>query len=404
MSDVISASELGGAPAHYDAIVIGAGSIGTPAAMSLAEAGMRVLVLDERPSVGLGSNKSAVGGARATRSDPAKIRLNLRSNQILAAWKERCGDDIEWKRGGYMFPVYREQDEKTLNDLLAVERSLGLDIQWLDARSILEVAPDLYPVDLRGGAYSPDDGRCSPLLTLRAFYERAKRLGAEFHFDERVTGVKAVSGRVRGVTTDRTRYGADVVINAAGAWARSIAGLSGIDLPVLHDEHEAGITEPVAHFLDPLVVDIRPGPGSANCYFFQHKTGEVIFCVTPSPPRSSDGTRDDMRDDTRKNRAFLPTASRRLLALMPRLGALRVRQTWRRLHPRTPDGSPIVGWARELTGYLIAAGMCGHGFMLGPGLGELIARVALGSAGPDDADLLARMSPERPFEGQERLR
>lgn len=381
---------------HYDAIVIGAGSIGTPAAMSLAEAGMRVLVLDERRSVGQGSNKAAIGGVRATHSDPAKIRLNLRSIQILSEWKERHGDDIEWERGGYMFPAYREQDEKTLKDLLAIQQSFGLNIHWLDARSILEVVPDLHPVDLRGGTYSPDDGHCSPLLTLHAFYERAKRLGAEFHFGERVTGVDVAGGRVRGVTTDRRRYGADVVINAAGAWAGSVAGLSGIDLPVRPDEHEAGITEAVAHFLGPLVVDIRPGPGSANCYFFQHRTGQVIFCVTPSPPQWG--------DDTRDTSGFLPMVSRRLLALMPRLSALRVRRTWRGLYPMTPDGSPIVGWAREPAGYLIAAGMCGQGFMLGPGMGELIARVALGALAPGDAELLDRMSPQRPFAGEERLR
>ncbi len=88
---------------NYDVILIGAGSVGTPAAFSLAEAGVRTLVIDQRPSVGQGSNKAAIGGIRATHSDPAKIRLCLRSIEIFSTWKERYGDDIEWYKGGYLF-------------------------------------------------------------------------------------------------------------------------------------------------------------------------------------------------------------------------------------------------------------------------------------------------------------
>jgi sarcosine oxidase subunit beta len=383
-------------PPHYDVAVIGAGSVGTPAAAALAEAGARVLVVDGRRSVGQGSNKAAIGGARATHSDPAKIGINLRSLEILSTWQERHGDDIEWHRGGYVFVAYRDQEERALRDLLAVQRSQGLNIDWLDAPALREVVPDLAPRDLLGGTYSPEDGHCSPLLALHAFYERARRLGATFRFGERVTGVAAEGGRVRGIVTDRDRYGADVVINASGAWAREVAALSGIDVPVRPDAHEAGITEPVSHFLDPLVVDLRPGPGSSNCYFFQHRTGQVIFCITPSPPIWG--------DDTRETSAFLPMVARRLLAVMPRLEQLRVRRTWRGLYPMTPDGSPLVGWARELEGYLLAVGMCGQGFMLGPGLGELLARMVRGQLQPGDEEILSRMSPYREFAGQERLR
>lgn len=384
------------AAVHHDVVIIGAGSVGAPAAMALAEAGRKVLVVDARPSVGQGSNKAAIGGVRATHSDPAKIRLNLRSLEILSSWQERHGDDIEWHRGGYVFVAYREQEERALKDLLAVQRSYGLDIGWLDAPALLEVVPDLLRRDLRGGTFSPSDGHCSPLLALHAFYERARRLGATFHFNERVTAVEASGGRVRGVVTDRGRYGADVVINTAGAWAREVGALSGLDVPVRPDEHEAGITEPVAHFLDPLVVDIRPGPGSANAYFFQHRTGQVIFCLTPSPLQWG--------DDTRETSGFLPMAAQRLLAVMPRLASLRVRRTWRGLYPMTPDGSPLVGWSREPEGYLLAVGMCGQGFMLGPGLGELIARMVCGSLDAGDAEILERMSPYRAFAGQERLK
>jgi len=93
-----------------------------------------------------------------------------------------------------------------------------------------------------------------------------------------------------------------------------------------------------------------------------------------------------------------------MVDIMPRLRNLRVRRTWRGLYPMTPDGNPIVGWSRELDGYLLAAGMCGQGFMLGPGLGELLARMAGENLSEKDRQVLEHLSPYRQFIGQEKLK
>ena len=381
---------------HYETIIIGAGSVGTPAALALARAGVQTLVLDRKPSVGQGSSKTAIGGIRATHSDPAKIRLGLHSIEIFSTWQERYGDDIEWYEGGYSFVAYRPEEEKILQDLLVIQHELGLDIDWYDKESLLEIIPDLNPEGLRGGTFSPHDGNASPLLATHAFYRQAQRLGAEFRFNEQVTEIIVESGRVRGVRTDRGTYGADVVINAAGAWAREMAALVGLDVPVHPDSHEAAITEPVARFLDPMVVDIRSRPGSANFYFYQHYTGQIVFCITPSP--------SIWGFDTRETSAFLPMVSRRLVEVMPKLVNLRVRRTWRGLYPMTPDGLPLIGWAREVEGYLLAVGMCGQGFMLGPGVGELLARMVRDDLEAEDHAVLEDLSPYRDFVGQEMLK
>jgi sarcosine oxidase subunit beta len=383
-------------PKHYDAILIGAGSVGAPAAFSLAQAGVRTLVIDRMPSVGQGSNKTAIGGIRATHSDPAKIRLGLRSIEIFSNWKEQYGDEIEWYRGGYSFVAYCEREERILKELLEIQHSYGLNIHWLDKHALLEVIPDLNPQDLLGGTFSADDGNASPLLTIHAFYSQAQRLGAEFHFGETVTDIAVEAGRIRGVRTDRGTYGADVVINAAGPWARHVAQLIGLDVPVKPDSHEAAITEAVARFLDPMVVDIRPMPGSANFYFYQHFTGQIVFCITPSP--------SIWGFDTRETSEFLPMVSRRLVDVMPKLKNIRVRRTWRGLYPMTPDGFPIVGWSKDVEGYLFAVGMCGQGFMLGPGLGELLARMVQGDLEPEDQEVLSHLSPYREFADQEKLK
>jgi len=380
----------------YDAIVIGAGSVGTPAALSLARAGVRTLVLDSNASPGQGSNKHAIGGLRATHSDPAKIRICLRSLEIFGSWKELTGFDIEWRKGGYAFAAYHEAEERTLRGLLVAQKKFGLNIDWLDKARMLEVIPDLNRDGLIGGTFSPDDGHASPLLAGHAFYVQAKAAGAEFRFNENVIGLSLDGGRIRGVRTDKGEALAPVVINAAGARAAEVARFAGLDIPVRPDSHEGAVTEPVAPFLGPMVVDIHPIEGSANYYFYQHATGQVIFCITPGPSLWG--------FDTRETGSFLPLVARRMVQIMPRLRNLRVRRTWRGLYPMTPDGAPLVGRTNEVEGFLLAVGMCGQGFMIGPGLGELLARVVTGSLAPGDAEVLRVLSPYRKFEGMEKLK
>ena len=386
----------------YDIIIIGAGSVGTPAALSMAQAGLKVLVLDQFPSQGQGSNKAAIGGIRATHSDPAKIRLCLRTLEIVKSWQETHGHNLEWTTGGYSFVAYREQEEQTLKALLKIQQTYGLNIAWYDRDALLEIIPDLNRDGLIGGTFSPEDGHCSTLLAGHAYYDAAKKAGAEFRFNETVVEIlirEIVHGphrEITGVRTDKGTYHAPFVVNAAGAWAPEIGRLVGMNHPIFPDSHEAGITEPVAHFLNPMVVDIRPAPGSKNYYFFQLHSGQIVFCITPEPPIPG--------LDRRETSEFLPMVARRMVDLMPRLANIRVRRTWRGTYPMTPDGSPLVGWAREVSGYLMAIGMCGQGFMLGPGLGELLARMVTREITKDDQETLAILSPYRVFKGMEALK
>ncbi len=381
---------------HFDVIIIGAGSIGAPTAFFFAKAGFKVLVIDKLPSVGQGSSKRAIGGIRATHSDPAKIRLCLRSLEVFSTWKETYGDDIDWVKGGYTFVAYDEKEERILKDLALHQKAFGLNINWLNKDEFMEIVPDINPQGLLGGTYSPEDGSASPLLATHAFYRRAIELGAIFHFNETVQEVILQNGKVAAIRTNLGTYGSDVVINAAGPWAKEVAGIAQIEIPVNPDSHEAAITESVAPFLKPMVVDIRQRPGSSNFYFYQHSTGQIIFCITPSP--------NIWGFNVEATSEFLPMVAKRMLEVMPRLKNIRVRRTWRGLYPMTPDGFPIIGWDKNILGFLQAAGTCGQGFMLGPGVGELLVRFVNNSLTTEDHDILPYLSPERDFSGQELLK
>jgi sarcosine oxidase subunit beta len=354
--------------------------------------------VDKEASWGRGQNRAAIGGIRATFSDPAKIRICAESLAIASHFEEDHGIDIEWRRGGYLFVAYDEETEKAFRDLLGVQRASGLDIDWIGGERVAELAPGIGMRGLRGGTFSPGDGYASPLKTAVAYHRLALEAGAEFRFGEEVTGLDLEARRVRRLRTNSGAYEAGLFVNAAGAQAAAIAAMAGAAIPVYPDCHEAGVTEPVERFLEPMLVDIRSDGESGNYYFYQTATGQIVFCITPKPQvwgTDSDGTS-----------CFLPLCARRMVELYPRLAGLRVRRTWRGSYPMTPDGQPIVGYAREAENLLHAVGMCGQGFMLGIGLGRILAELI--AAGPGEGCgkygfILDQLSPNRKFEGMEML-
>jgi sarcosine oxidase subunit beta len=381
---------------NFDAIVVGAGSVGMPTAMALGGLGLRTLVIDMHPSPGQGENKHAIGGVRATHSAPGKIKTCLRSIEILSTWKELHGDEIEWLKGGYLYPVYRAADADMLRQLLPLQKAHGLKIDFVEPGRVKDILPGINAEGLLGGTFAPEDGSISPLLVANAYYRRAQRLGVEFRFKERITRIRVDGGRAAGVDTDHGCYAAPVVVDCAGPLSAPLAATAGVRVPVAPDCHEAAITEPAQPFFHCMVVDIRPAPGSKNFYFYQNLHGQVVFCITPDPPIP--GT------DKRETSVFLPQVCRRLVHLLPRLKNLRVRRTWRGLYPMTPDGSPLVGWNREVEGLLHATGMCGQGLMLGTGVGELVARLVAGTTTAGDEIVLREFSPYREFKGMEKLK
>ena len=380
----------------FDVVIIGAGSIGVPSAYIMAKAGLKVLVIEPLSSVGQASNKHAIGGIRATHSDPAKINLGNRSLEVFSSWEETHGDDIEWRQGGYSFIAYDKSNTSMLRELIAWQKQNDLNIDWLDKAQLLEVIPNLNPDGLLGGSFSPEDGSASPLKSSFAFHKRAVEVGVVFHFNETVIDFILADSKVMGVITDQGEYHSRWVVNAAGGWARPISAKLGLEVPVDPDSHEAAITEPVAPLFAPMIVDMRTHPGSENFYFYQHPTGKIIFCMTPAPPI--------LGTHTLASSAFLPKAAKRLLEIMPVLENIRVRRVWRGTYPMTPDGSPIIGEVEGYEGLLLAVGMCGQGFMFGPGVGQLLTHLITDELDEADRIILSSLSYHRVYQSEEKLK
>lgn len=378
----------------FDVIIIGAGSVGTPTAMALGETGeVKVAVIEKNAEVGLGQNNRALGGVRATHTNFSKIITCLKSIEIFSNWEKKHGDDIGWSKGGYSFLAYSKEHEELLKRSIDLQKSLGLNNDWFNAEQISELIPGILRTRLLGGSYSPDDGRASPPLAIKAFYKYALSLDVEFKFKEIVKNFSIEHNKIKSIITNKDEYETTWVINAAGISASKIGSLVELDLPVYPEIHKAGITESarsLEHFTKPLVVDIRSVPDCHNFYFFQNQENKIAFTI--SPTHKMPGYSD-----------VVPIFAERMEMLIPSIKSLKVLRKWAGAYPMTPDGIPIVGTVDSIEGYINTVGMCGQGFMSGPGIGQLISRVITNQLTEADKEVLDGFSLTRSFKEPEIL-
>ncbi|MCX8057864.1 MAG: FAD-binding oxidoreductase [Spirochaetes bacterium] len=385
----------------YDIIIIGAGSIGTPLSFYLSKEKFKVLVIEKEVSPGRGQNRAAIGGVRATHSEFAKIKIGLKSIEEFSNFHQKYGIDIDWFSGGYLYPIYTENDRKNVLELLMKQKEAGLNINWIEKDSVKELVPNIDEINLLGGIYSPEDGNCSPLKSNFAYFKLAKENGVEFLFNKKVDNIiykknKNNDIEIVGVKISNETFHCNTVINCSGIDIndphKNLIEEKILDpIPILADCHEAGITEPVKKWFNPLIVDIRPYKESKNFYFYQNNEGQIIFCLTPEPPIYC--------TSNLPTESFMLLSAQRFNNILPSISNLRIRRTWRGYYPNSPDGSPIID--EPLKNYIIIGGLCGQGFMFGPGISILIVKKLTDKLSEDDKKVLYDLRLSRSFNKKE---
>jgi sarcosine oxidase subunit beta len=346
-----------------DAIVIGGGILGTAAGYYLAKEGFKVTLL-EKEYLCAGSTGRCIGGVRQQFGTSTTIKVAMESVRLFSTMRDDMGVDIEWYQGGYLFLAHSEARKKEYVTAIDLQRRVGLDVEFLSTPEIRDIVPSLSLDGVLGAAYCRSDGQVNPFLVTKAYADGIKSRGGRILLGTEAIQIRSSDSRVTSVVTHMDEeYFAPIVINAAGPSAKEVGRMVGLELLCEPERHEALVTERSEPLFDPMIVDYRPD----GCYFIQHKpTNQFIGCYTPSP--RIDGPRVDSSIE------FIKEMPRRMLRLLPCLKEVKVIRQWAGSYTMTPDGSPIVG-STSLEGFFVAAGMSGHGLMLGPALGELLAEL-----------------------------
>lgn len=354
-----------GFPTTADIVVIGGGIAGVCTAYYLAKSGRKNVVLLEKNTVASGSTGRCGAGIRAQFGLELNCRLGIASLDTFEHLEEELGFPIDLRQPGYLVFAYTEKEWQQFKKNVELQHSLGIQSEiFTDVSIARELCPAANFDDVIGFTYHKRDGHTNPFKTSFAFQEAAKRYGVKFCKFTEVTGLKVESGKIRAVETNRGTIECDTVINCAGAWAQDIAAMAGIILPNWAERHEILITEPVeAGVCTPLILSF-----SGNWYMHQRPNGSIISGESPShgPVVSYTST------------AHAPhSIARNMMRMLPCLKDVRVVRQWSGYYDMTPDAAPIIG-ETDVKNFWHATGFSGHGYMLGPVVGQIMTALLNG--------------------------
>lgn len=355
-----------------DVVVVGAGIMGLAIAYHLARVGKkRVVVVDESYLCGGASGRNG-GGIRAQWSTETNVRLMQESIRLCRSFAREMKINVWFRQGGYLFLARSEEMRRALEKNVALQNDCGLGTRMFSPFEAKRVVPELDTDGIVAASYNPDDGVVFPWPFVWGFAQAAVKLGAQVLPFTRVTGFDTKGAEIVGVRVEPSR-GAPashllpartiktrVVVNAAGAWSPGVAKLLGVDLPNKPHRHEICVSEPLKLWLKPLVADLADG-----LYFSQSTRGEIVGGI--GQKRVAPGLNQE------SSHAFLGLYARSLVRACPILGKVKVLRQWAGCYDLTPDANPIVGPVDEVEGFFQASGFMGHGFMMAPIVGKLLA-------------------------------
>jgi len=346
-----------------DYVVIGAGIMGLSIAYHLAKRGVTKVVVVDRSYLCGGASGRNGGGVRAQFSSESNIRLMQESIRICSDFASEMKINVWFRQGGYLFTVRSEKRAEALRASVVRQQKCGLRSELLEPEEARELVPELSTEGVVLASFNPDDGVVFPWPFVWGYAQAAARLGVEIVTHTDVVGFDTSSSgrRIESVITTRGKIATHEVVNAAGAWSPEVARLLGVDLPNKPHRHEICSTEPLKPWLKPLVADLDSG-----LYFSQSMRGEIVGGI--SNEQVPHGI--DHQSSTR----FLGLYARALTRSVPVLGKVKVLRQWAGCYDLTPDANPIVGPVDEVEGFYQASGFMGHGFMMAPVMGKLIAQ------------------------------
>ncbi|AUG02469.1 sarcosine oxidase subunit beta [Pseudomonas sp. 09C 129] len=356
-----------------DVLIIGGGLMGSAAAFFLRRRGQSVTLL-ERDQIGQYASGVNFGNVRRQGRYLGQLEL---ANRSWALWKrlpELIDDDLEFIASGHMRVCYREDEIAELEAYAAAPEARELDLQIYRGRELHERFPFLGP-DVKGGSYAPHDGHANPRLAAPAFARAAVRAGARIEERTEVSEVQKVGGGFLVGTSDGRQFSAERLLITAGAWGQKLSEQFGEPVPLDTNGPQMAVTEPVPYAL-PTVIGVYTKIPEEVIYFRQIPRGNIII---------GGGYRS--KPDMLTRRAQVEPRSilnqiQQMRRLLPGVGNLNIIRVWSGIEGYLPDSLPIMGPSGQVDGLYYAFGFCGHGFQLGPGVGDVMAElIATGSTG-----------------------
>ncbi len=360
--------------AHAQVVVIGGGVVGCSVIYHLTRLGMRDVVLIERSELTSGSTWHAAGGFHTLNADTNMAALQGYTIRLYRELEEITGQSCSLHHVGGITLAESPERLDFLKSARAMHRHMGLDTELITPQEIRELSPITNTDGVLGALYDPLDGHLDPSGTTQAYAKAAQMQGAEIVLRNRVLETNPRADGGWDVVTEQGTVVAEQLVNAAGLWAREVAAMAGVYLPLHPMEHQYFATADIPEVFErdgelPHVMD----PGGES-YLRQEGRGLVIgFYEQDCVPWAVDGTRWDfghelLDDNLDRISDSMEFAFRRY----PVLVDAGIKTVINGPFTFAPDGNPLVGPVPGLRNYWSACAVMA-GFSQGGGVGLTLA-------------------------------
>ena len=342
--------------------IIGGGIIGLYTAFELAKRGVTDIAIFEKNYIGSGSTFRCGTGIRQQFGDEANIRMMKRSvEKWLSLREEMEFPKFKMAQGGYLFLLYSEEEMKSYQRNVQLQNSFGIPSRIITPEEAREIVPGLDISEVIGASFNPTDGKANPFLAVYGLSRALRKMGVEINEYTEVKEVIVDNSQVAGVKTSKGAVKAEIVLNAANAWARILNEKLGVHIPIEPYKHQGIVTEPFKlGEIKPMVVSFKYG----GAYLTQKSNGGVIGGIALKYGPTWDLT---------PTYEFLREVSKNFTRIIPALKHISIIRQWGGYYAETPDHNATIGKIKEIEGYYLAAGFSGHGFMLAPAVAEGMA-------------------------------
>ncbi|KJS19964.1 MAG: FAD-dependent oxidoreductase [Clostridiaceae bacterium BRH_c20a] len=381
-----------------DIIVIGGGVIGSACAYYLAKEGQKVILIEKNDLASGASGACDQDIILQSKNPGVHLELALASAKMYTDLALELDYDIEYENYGGMILIETPDELEIMEEFVARQKALGLEVSILDYKEALKLQRDLAP-HILGSTYSPQDAHVNPIRLNLGFALGAQRYGAEILLATEVTDILVKNDRIEGVNTSKGIIYAPVVINAAGAWAPLIAKMVGQELPIEPRRGQIVVTEAVPPLVMGDVLSAQYIAAKYNPELTQNETSlakKLGVGLSLSQTKKGNiligATREFVGYDTRNTREGIREVLKNAVRLIPALKDINIIRTIAGLRPYTPDGLPLLGPIVQPEGFYLASGHEGDGIALAPLTGKIISQLIIDGKSPIDINAL---SPHR---------
>ena len=352
--------------------------MGVALAYHLAEEGCTDVMLLEKGELTSGSTWHAAGQCPSLVGNYNLAKIHAYSNDLYPRLEKLTGQYVSWHASGGIRIARTQEDIDWFHYMKGIADNVGFRMEIVDPAKIKEINPFYNTDGVIAGAWTTDDGHADPSGLTNAMARGAINMGVEIVRHNRVTNISSQPSGEWRVETEKGDVLAEIVVNAAGSFARQISQMVGTDLPICNMEHQYIVTGPVQEFVErdeeiPVMRDpyasayIRQEQKSGLIGIYEHENLAEAWTPNGYPPWESDS--ELFPDNLDRLMPWLGRA----IECLPIVEEAGIKRVVNGAIPHSADGPPMLGPAAGLENFWLCCGSS-FGIAQGAGCGKYLAQ------------------------------